>query len=86
MNRLRQDSTSSIADRPRLRLAAVDGRRLPDPLDQIAPIDEPERLLEIEFVGLTEAEQRTALAGFPGGRRFVLKANGRGRLLREPQL
>lgn len=58
---------------PRLWLATRNGRYLPDPVDDVAPIDEPERQLEVEFVGLTDAEQARALAGFPGGRRFVLK-------------
>ena len=61
--------------RPRLWLAAHAGRRLPGPLDDVAPIGRPERPIEVEFVGLTEAEQRAALAAFPGGRRFVLKSD-----------
>ena len=57
--------------RPRLWLAARDGRRLaPEPLN---PIDEPEAPLEVEFVGLTLEEQHAALSAFPGGRRFILK-------------
>jgi hypothetical protein len=59
----------------RLWLAAVDGARRSRPLDDVAPVGKPERPLEIEFVGLTEAEQRAALAAFPGGRRFVLKSH-----------
>jgi hypothetical protein len=59
----------------RLWLAAVDGAHRPRPLDDVAPVGKPERPLEIEFVGLTEAEQRAALAAFPGGRRFVLKSH-----------
>lgn len=58
--------------RPHLWLAAADGVRL-DFQEEIAPIDAPEAVLEVEFVGLTEEEQRAALAGFPGGRRFRLK-------------
>lgn len=30
--------------------------------------------MTISFEGLTEAEQRAALAAFPGGKRFVLDA------------
>jgi hypothetical protein len=59
----------------RLWLAAVDGAHRSRPLDDVAPAGKPERPLEIEFVGLTEAEQRAALAAFPGGRRFVLKSS-----------
>jgi len=61
--------------RSRLWLATDEGVRLPPPRDQIAPIDMPEVPLEIEFEGLTLEEQRAALAGFPGGRRFVLVAD-----------
>lgn len=64
---------SSAADRPRLWLAALEGARQPYPQEPIYPADQPEAPLEIEFVGLTEAEQRRAIAAFPGGRRFVLK-------------
>lgn len=64
---------SSLASRPRLWLAAVQGTRRPHPQEPVLPIDQPEAVLEVEFVGLTDAEQRRALAGFPGGRRFVLK-------------
>lgn len=54
-------------------LAASEGRRLARPAGPvIADIDAPEAPMEIEFLGLTEAEQRAALAAFPGGRRFVL--------------
>jgi hypothetical protein len=42
--------------------------------ETIAPANEPEAVLEVEFEGLTEAEQRAALAAFPGGRRFRLAA------------
>ena len=65
---------SSLASRPRLWLAAVKGARQPYPHEPILPIDQPEAPLEVEFVGLTEQEQRHALAGFPGGRRFILKS------------
>lgn len=65
-------STEPSAERPRLWLAAVNGRLLSSP-EGVAPMGEPEAPLEVEFVGLTESEQLRALAGFPGGRRFVLK-------------
>jgi hypothetical protein len=61
--------------RPRLWLATDDGVRLSPPRECIAPVDMPEVPLEIEFEGLTLEEQRAALAGFPGGRRFVLVAD-----------
>jgi hypothetical protein len=39
-------------------------------------VDAPEAILAISFDGLTEAEQRAALAAFPGGRRFKLVRAG----------
>jgi len=48
------------------------GRALSRPAEAIHPVGEPETPLEVEFIGITEAEQRAALAGFPGGRRFIL--------------
>jgi hypothetical protein len=54
---------------PYLRLAATDGQQLVAPFPAI---DAPETTLVVSFAGLTEAEQRAALAGFPGGRRFRL--------------
>ena len=57
---------------PKLWLAAAHGRRLPRNDEIIAPPDEPEAIIEVEFEGLTEDEQRAALEGFPGGRRFRL--------------
>jgi hypothetical protein len=54
-------------------LAASEGRRLQRPLSEpVGPIDSPETPMEVEFFGITEAEQRAALAAFPGGKRFVL--------------
>lgn len=54
-------------------LAASGGRRLKRPItDFVADIDGPETPMEIEFVGLSEAEQRAAVTAFPGGKRFVL--------------
>ena len=75
MNRQRPDPSSVLVARRRpLWLAATDGRRLPRRHQRppVAPIDAPETPLTVEFIGLTEAEQRAALAAFPGGRRFVL--------------
>jgi len=57
---------------PRLWLASSNGVRLPRTAGIIGPLDEPEAILEVEFEGLTEAEQRAALEAFPGGRRFRL--------------
>ena len=54
-------------------LAASGGRRLERPVsDVVGDIHAPETPMEIEFVGLSDAEQRAALEAFPGGRRFVL--------------
>lgn len=38
----------------------------------IAPAGRPEMPMLVSFEGLTPDEQRRALSGFPGGRRFVL--------------
>ncbi|WP_421760796.1 hypothetical protein [Devosia sp.] len=38
----------------------------------VAPADHPELPMLVQFEGLTKAEQRAAVAGFPGGRRFIL--------------
>ena len=54
-------------------LAASEGRRLRRPIaEAVGAIDGPETQMEVEFFGITEAEQRAALLAFPGGRRFVL--------------
>ena len=66
MNR-RRDS-QSIARH--LRIAAENGRRVP--VDHVPATDIPEEPLYVSFEGITEDEQRAALAGFPGGKRFVL--------------
>jgi hypothetical protein len=71
----RQRSIDASARRPQLWLAADRGARLSPPRERVAPVDKPELPLEIEFEGLTLEEQRAALAGFPGGRRFVLVAD-----------
>lgn len=71
MERHVQRLTSPNASRrARLWLAAANGRTLRRPA--LAPIDGPETVMTVRFEGLSEAEQRAALAAFPGGRRFVL--------------
>ncbi|MGV3492142.1 MAG: hypothetical protein ACO1OG_12575 [Devosia sp.] len=52
-------------------LAAANDQRQQSRL-KLAPIDAPEVAMRISFEGLTDEEQRIALASFPGGRRFVL--------------
>lgn len=63
-------TSPNASRRARLWLAAANGRALPRP--SIAPIDGPEVLMTVRFEGLSESEQKTALAAFPGGKRFVL--------------
>lgn len=75
---LRLWSSSNPSPRPQLWLAAVDGVTQVPSREPVNPIDGPEAPLEVEFEGLTDEEQRRALAAFPGGRRFVLKAAGGG--------
>jgi len=41
-------------------------------LSSIGRAEGPETPLVVQFVGISEAQQRSAIAGFPGGRRFVL--------------
>jgi hypothetical protein len=53
-----------------LRLAAEDGDRLA--VDRVPATDIAETVLHVSFEGITEEEQRAALAAFPGGKRFVL--------------
>lgn len=53
----------------RLWLAATNGRRR-GPM--ISPVDRPELPMVVVFEGLSSDEQRRALDGFPGGKRFVL--------------
>jgi hypothetical protein len=62
-------STSLV---PRLR--AANDTAVPRRHDRVPAHDAPEAPLVVSFVGLTLSEQRAALAGFPGGRRFVLAA------------
>lgn len=40
--------------------------------ETITPRNAPERMMLVEFEGLTAAEQRLAVSTFPGGSRFVL--------------
>lgn len=61
------------AGAPKLRLVVRDGRRI----DRVPASGAPETVLDVSFVGLTEAEQYSALAAFPGGRRFRLVGAGR---------
>ena len=72
MNRQRPyPSSTPVMRRRPLWLAAVDG--LPTTRHPpVAPVDEPETPLTVEFEGLTPDEQRAALAAFPGGKRFQL--------------
>jgi len=65
ISRLTMTGSASV----RLLLPVRSGSRM---LPFIAPVDAPELPLAISFEGLTLAEQRAALAGFPGGKRFVL--------------
>jgi len=54
-----------------MRLSATNDIAAPRP-DRVPAHDAPEAPLVVSFVGLSRSEQRAALAGFPGGRRFVL--------------
>lgn len=68
----RSTSNIQLSHAP-LWLAASEGRRLRPPMSElVGDIDGPEIPMEVEFFGITEAEQRAALAAFPGGKRFVL--------------
>jgi hypothetical protein len=64
--------TSPLANRRAFMWLAAANDMVPGPLLRLAPIDEPELPMEIRFEGLSPAEQRAALAAFPGGKRFVL--------------
>ena len=41
-------------------------------LSSIGRADGPETPLFVQFVGISDAEQQTAITSFPGGKRFVL--------------
>jgi len=70
MERHPQRSSLLAGRRAGIRLATVDGRRVASP--RIEPVDAPELPMAVRFEGLTDDQQRAALAAFPGGRRFVL--------------
>lgn len=73
MDRRAHRLTSTAASRRAKQwLAAIHDERL-RPSHPVAPIDAPELPMAVSFEGLTEAEQRAALAAFPGGKRFVLQ-------------
>jgi hypothetical protein len=58
-----------------LRLVVEDGKPVavdPVAVDHVPMTDIPEETLYVSFEGITEEEQHAALAGFPGGKRFVL--------------
>ena len=55
---------------PQLKLVARDGRRVD--VDNVPASGAPEPPLYVSFRGISEEEQRAALAAFPGGRRFIL--------------
>jgi hypothetical protein len=59
---------------PHLYLVTRDGVRVA--ADRVPAVEAPETELDVTFVGLSDAEQRAALASFPGGRRFRLKPVG----------
>jgi hypothetical protein len=63
-------TSPSASRRARLWLAAANGVRLEPP--RVAPIEGPELRMTVRFEGISEADQRKALAAFPGGKRFVL--------------
>jgi hypothetical protein len=72
MDRRASRLTSPAASRRAKSWLAAAHERL-RPTHPVAPIDAPELPMAISFEGLTKAEQRAALAAFPGGRRFVLQ-------------
>lgn len=65
-------TSPAASRRAKFWLAASRDERL-QPTSPIGPIDAPELTMAISFEGLTKAEQRAALAAFPGGKRFVLQ-------------
>jgi hypothetical protein len=68
-----RNASEVYASHAPLWLAASEGRRLRRPATEaIGDIDSPEATMIVEFFGITEQEQRAALAAFPGGKRFVL--------------
>ena len=67
---VQRPTSPDASRRARLWLAAANGQNLNRPI--IAPIDQPETVMTVQFEGLSDEEQQAALAAFPGGRRFVL--------------
>ena len=57
---------------PPLWLAASYGRQVARETEPQGEINSPEAPMTVVFEGLTEDEQRRALASFPGGKRFIL--------------
>lgn len=55
---------------PHVRLATADGKAVA--AEHVPITDIPETTMFVSFEGLTDDEARAALAGFPGGKRFVL--------------
>jgi hypothetical protein len=66
-------TSPAASRRAKFWLAASNDERL-RPTAPIAPVNAPELPMTVSFEGLTIAEQRAALAAFPGGKRFVLQA------------
>jgi hypothetical protein len=66
-------TTPLASQRAREWLAAANDM-VPRSTLRLAPIDQPELPMAIYFEGISLAEQRAALAAFPGGKRFVLEA------------
>ena len=65
-------SAASSSTLPPLWLAASHGRQVARETETLGDINGPEAPMTVVFEGLTEDEQRRALASFPGGKRFVL--------------
>lgn len=72
---MHRQKPAHVPQRPKLWLAAAHGQILPRTQEFVAGADEPEAVLDIQFEGLTDEEQRAALLAFPGGRRFRLTAS-----------
>ena len=62
-------NTTLPSRRPTLRVIAARGEGVSRPSE---PFDAPEQTMAVTFEGLSETQQRAALAAFPGGRRFQL--------------
>lgn len=66
--------TSPLASRRARDLLAAANDMTPRSSLRLARADQPEVPMSIRFEGISLAEQRAALAAFPGGKRFVLEA------------